>query len=225
MAGDPTAGRYDSDANEIDALAGDFEGQYAQQRALDTLVLSQYLQTHVVDVTKPKSGAKGKSAVIPIKPVGSGFCARVANEDISFLTSPFFLRVNAPKADQEKKASDLEAGLQGIGRHSRGEESPGATAYHVSKVAIRSFTEGVAAEERDYNICIMAMGPGGEELNDPRRGVATAESPDETKGNMRPVEDVVSNRFIIAAEAPMEFSGHMVNIRNGKVVLAPDEQA
>ena len=124
MAGDPTAGRYDSDANEIDALAGDFEGQYAQQRALDTLVLSQYLQTHVVDVTKPKTGAKGKSAVIPIKPVGSGFCARVANEDISFLTSPFFLRVNAPKADAEKKASDLEAGLQGIGRHSRGDDDP-----------------------------------------------------------------------------------------------------
>src|SRR5437899_6535179 len=99
---DATAGRYDSDANEIDALAADFEGQYAQQRALDQLVLNQYLQTHVVDVTKPKTGAgggKGKSAVIPIKPVGSGFCARVANEDISFLTSPFFLRVNAPKAD------------------------------------------------------------------------------------------------------------------------------
>ena len=128
-----------------------------------------------------------------------------------------------PYMENQRAGHIINFGQGNVGRHGR-DESPGATAYHVSKVAIRSFTEGVAAEERNYNICIMSMGPGGEELTDSRRGIATAESPEETKGNMRPVEEVVGNRFIIAAEAPMEFSGHMVNIRDGKVVLAPDEQ-
>ena len=138
----------------------------------------------------------------------------------TFLCTKYVL----PYMEAQRSGHIINFGQGNVGRRNR-EDSPGATAYHVSKVAIRSFTEGVAAEERDYNICIMSMGPGGEELNDSRRGVATAEAPEEAKPNMRPVEEVVSNRFIIAAEAPMEFSGHMVQIRSGKVVLAPDEQA
>ena len=129
-----------------------------------------------------------------------------------------------PYMEQQRSGHIINFGQGNVGRRNR-EDSPGATAYHVSKVAIRSFTEGVAAEERGYNICVMSMGPGGEELNDARRGVATHEAPEEAKPHMRPVEAVVGNRFIIAAEAPMEFSGHMIQIRNGKVVLAPDEQA
>lgn len=95
------------DGNEIDALANELVGQYGAQQALDTLVRSQYLQRHVIEA--PKKGKK----TIPIKPVGAGFVARVVNEDVSFLSAPFFLRVNAPKADLEKKASELEGALLG----------------------------------------------------------------------------------------------------------------
>jgi len=138
----------------------------------------------------------------------------------TFLSTKYVL----PYMEAQRAGHIINFGQGNVGRHNR-DDSPGATTYHVSKVAIRSFTEGVAGEERDYNICIMSMGPGGEELDDPRRGIATAESPEDAKANMRPVEAVVGNRFILAADAPMQFSGHMVQIRNGQVVLAPDEQA
>jgi NAD(P)-dependent dehydrogenase (short-subunit alcohol dehydrogenase family) len=137
----------------------------------------------------------------------------------TFLSAKYAL----PYMEAQREGHVINFGQGNVGRGDR-EFSPGATVYHVSKVSIRAFTQDLAAEERDYNICIMAMGPGGEELNDPRRGIATHEAPEEAKQHMRPVEDVVGNRFIIAAEAPMEFSGHMVQIRNGKVVLAPDER-
>src|SRR2546426_12181182 len=100
----------DYDAHDIYGLTTELEGVYGQQRALDNLVLSQYLQRHIVEVTQ----SKGKKQLIPVKPVGSGFAARVVNEDVSFLSATPFLRVNAPKSDQEKKASALEAALQGI---------------------------------------------------------------------------------------------------------------
>lgn len=98
-----------TDAKDIFDLSTELEGTFGQQRALDTLVLSQYLQRHIIEAPKPK----GKQNIIPIKPVGSGFVARVCNEDISFLSAPFFLRVNAPKADLEKKASELEGAFMG----------------------------------------------------------------------------------------------------------------
>lgn len=128
-----------------------------------------------------------------------------------------------PHMEAQRAGHIINFGQGNVGRGNR-EHSEGATVYHVSKVAIRAFTQEAAAEERAYNICIMSMGPGGEELNDSRRGIATHEAPEDARARMRLVEDVVSNRFIIASEAPMEFSGHMVQIRNGKVVLAPDEQ-
>jgi hypothetical protein len=104
----------DSDALEIHGLATELEGVYSNQRALDNLVNSQFLQRHIVETIQPK----GKKQIIPIKPVGAGFAARVVKEDVSFLSAQPFARVNAPKSDQEKKASQLEAALQGIARHS-----------------------------------------------------------------------------------------------------------
>lgn len=88
-------------------------------------------------------------------------------------------------------------------------DSIGSNAYVTSKEAIRVFTRFVAEEERELNICIVSMGPGAT--------IATEEAPEEARARMPGVE-VVGNRFVLAAEAPMELSGQSLNVQDGQLV-------
>jgi NAD(P)-dependent dehydrogenase (short-subunit alcohol dehydrogenase family) len=92
-----------------------------------------------------------------------------------------------------------------------GPESPGACAYSVSKIAIRAMTEFVAAEERDFNIVAVAIRPGAQ--------IATEEAPEEARARM-PGPEYVGNRFVLAAEAPMELTGKLLDIDNGTLVVS-----
>jgi NAD(P)-dependent dehydrogenase (short-subunit alcohol dehydrogenase family) len=95
-------------------------------------------------------------------------------------------------------------------------ESIGACVYHVSKLAIRGFTQEVAAEEREFGICVVSMGPGVG-----GGGIATEEAPEAARARMAGV-DIVGNRYVIAAEAPMELSGHQVVVEKDTLAIAPD---
>ena len=82
-------------------------------------------------------------------------------------------------------------------------------------------------EEKDYNICIVSMGPGGGDAPTPPaerllRGIATDEPPEEKRGHMRWVADVVQDRYILAAEAPVELSGNQITVRDGELVVTLD---
>lgn len=99
----------------------------------------------------------------------------------------------------------------------RGDPSIGACVYHVSKVAIRSFTMEVAQEEREFNICVVSMGPGSGEGG----GIATEEAPEEARQRMKGVESV-GNRYVLAAEAPMDLSGHQLVVEDGELAVARD---
>lgn len=94
-----------------------------------------------------------------------------------------------------------------------GSNSIGGSPYAVSKDAIRTFTRCLATEEREFNICVVGMGPN-------RRGetgMATEDAPEEARRRMRGVE-AVGNRFVLAAGAGMELSGHMLDVEDGKLV-------
>lgn len=91
-----------------------------------------------------------------------------------------------------------------------GGSGDGAAAYVVSKFAIRTFTQFVAAEEREAGICIMTLGPGGV--------IAHEKAPEEARARMVGPE-VVGNRFVLAAEAGMEMSGHMLDLKDGQLVI------
>jgi NAD(P)-dependent dehydrogenase (short-subunit alcohol dehydrogenase family) len=91
-------------------------------------------------------------------------------------------------------------------------ESIGSLAYMTAKDAVRTFTRFVAEEERESNVCIVGMGPGAT--------IATEEAPEEARARM-PGVDVVGNRFVLAAEAPMEMSGKMLDVKDGKLVARP----
>jgi NAD(P)-dependent dehydrogenase (short-subunit alcohol dehydrogenase family) len=84
----------------------------------------------------------------------------------------------------------------------------------VSKTAIGQFTHHIALEEADYNICAVAIGPNPPGIT----GIATEDAPEEARARMRNVE-VVGNRFVIAATAPMELSGKRIDVQlDGKIV-------
>lgn len=83
----------------------------------------------------------------------------------------------------------------------------------VSKEAIRQFTHHVALEEKEFNICAVAIGPNPPGIT----GIATEDAPEEARARMRTVE-VVGNRFVLAALAPMELSGKRIDVRDGKLV-------
>jgi len=86
----------------------------------------------------------------------------------------------------------------------------GAAAYVVSKDAIKTFMKFVAGEEKDNNICIIAISPGG--------AIATENAPEEARALM-PGPESSGNRWVLAADLPMEFSGHLVELEGDRLVI------
>ncbi len=88
-------------------------------------------------------------------------------------------------------------------------QNHGACAYVVSKDAIRTFTRFVAEEEREWNICILAISP--------RQAIATEDAPAEAKERL-PGPEILGDGFVLASAAPMELSGKTVEHRNSALV-------
>jgi 3-oxoacyl-[acyl-carrier protein] reductase len=118
-----------------------------------------------------------------------------------------------------------------------GRPNIGSAVYNVSKISIRAFTRQVADEEREFGICVLSMGPGGSITSEPVRrerpagvvvpggggGLVTEDSPEWARQNEYLTQiDAVGNRYVIAAEAPMEFSGNQVAVRDGQLIIAQD---
>ncbi len=87
---------------------------------------------------------------------------------------------------------------------------PGGCAYMVSKDAIKTFTRFVAAEERDANVCIVVISPGA--------AIATEDAPEEARRRM-PGPDFAGSRFVLAAQADMDLSGHLVTLQDGMLAI------
>ncbi len=84
----------------------------------------------------------------------------------------------------------------------------GACAYVVSKEAIRTFTRFVAEEEREWNICVVAVTPGG--------AIATEDAPEEVRQRL-PGLEFVGNRFVLAARSAMELTGQLLTLKEGRL--------
>ena len=80
----------------------------------------------------------------------------------------------------------------------------------VSKDAIRTFTRFVAEEEREWNICVVAISP--------KQAIATEDAPDDARKRL-PGPEILGDGFVLAAEAGMELSGKTVEHRNGGLVI------
>jgi 3-oxoacyl-[acyl-carrier protein] reductase len=86
----------------------------------------------------------------------------------------------------------------------------GSCVYSVSKDAIRTFTRFVAEEVREWNICVVAVSPGG--------AIATEDAPEEIRRTM-PGPESAGNRFVLAAEAGMDLSGQRLTLKDGRLEI------
>ncbi len=86
----------------------------------------------------------------------------------------------------------------------------GSCVYSLSKDAIRTFTRFVAEEMREWNICVVAVSPGG--------AIATEDAPEEIRGKM-PGPESAGNRFVLAAEVDMALSGQRLTLKNGRLEI------
>jgi len=87
---------------------------------------------------------------------------------------------------------------------------PGGLAYVLTKEALVTFTQYLAEEVREHNICVLSVDPGG--------AIATERAPEEARARM-PGPESVGDRFFLAAEAGMEFSGHLVSLVDGELAI------
>ena len=90
-------------------------------------------------------------------------------------------------------------------------QNHGACAYVVSKDAIRTFTRYVAEEEREWNVCVVAISP--------RQAIATEDAPEEARKRL-PGPEVLGNGFVLAAQAGMELTGKTVEYKDGSLIVA-----
>lgn len=84
----------------------------------------------------------------------------------------------------------------------------GSCSYVITKEAVRTFTRYVAEEEREWNISVVAIAPDGP--------VATEYAPEEARQRLPGLESL-GNRFILAAQAGMELSGQLLNLKDGRL--------
>lgn len=87
---------------------------------------------------------------------------------------------------------------------------PGAAAYVISKEAIKTFSRFVAVEEQEYGICVVTVNPGA--------AIATEDAPEEARQRM-PGPNFVGERFVLASQVGMEYSGKLLTMENGKLTV------
>lgn len=87
--------------------------------------------------------------------------------------------------------------------------TPGALTYVVTKEAQVAFTQRVAEEVREFNVCVMSMGPGA--------AIANERAPEEAQKRM-PGPNSSGDRYFLAADAGMDLSGHLVDFVDDKLI-------
>ena len=133
-----------------------------------------------------------------------------------------------PYMESMRSGHIINVGQGSLSQRPLGEGQParppniGGCVYSTSKIAIRAFTRGVAVEERQYNICIVSMGPGtsgsGESRGEGPGGIVTEDSPAWAREtSLSRGVDTVGNRYVLAAEAPMELSGLQIMAKEGQL--------
>jgi 3-oxoacyl-[acyl-carrier protein] reductase len=84
-----------------------------------------------------------------------------------------------------------------------------AALYVTSKKAAFTFTRFLAEQEREFNICVMSVCPGG--------AFSTETAPDDVRQRMIGPE-IAGDRYFQAADAPMCLSGRLISTSDNQLV-------
>ena len=199
----PTDVRIEDD---VEALMGHVHDRYGR---IDVVINNAGIVTHFP--------GGGKPPWPKIRDMEDDFFENVMNTNLKgvFLATKHAVRYMEP----QRSGHVINIG-QGTLRPSTRTDNFGSCVYLTSKVAVRSFTANVAIEEREFGICIVSMGPGGA-LAPGLRGIWTEDIDEKYRAGMAPLESI-GNRYVLAAEAPMELSGHQITVSDGALVVADD---
>ncbi len=82
----------------------------------------------------------------------------------------------------------------------------GVSPYVVSKDALRTFTQFLAEEEREWNVCVLIVTPG--------TAMATEGAPEAVLRDF-PAPESLGDAFVRVAELDMTYSGKLLNLKGG----------
>jgi 3-oxoacyl-[acyl-carrier protein] reductase len=207
------------DIKPLDQVSKDLEALEAEYLAVPADVTDEASVRHLVDTVMSRFGRidvlDNNAAIVTHFQWGTGVWPRIAELDPSFWDKVIRTNLGGTFNCTRFVLPHMEAQRSGhIINMMGGSNAVGGSPYQVSKTAIAQFTRHVAMEEKDFNICAVAIGPNPPGIT----GIATEDAPEEARARMRNVE-VVGNRFVLAAQAPMELSGKHIDVQlDGKLV-------
>ncbi len=228
-------GATDTVASELEALGADYltvPTDVTDEEQVAAMVRAAYERHGRIDVLVNNAGivphfSTGAPRWPRVRDMPRAQFARVIDTNLvgTFLCTKHVL----PYMESLKAGHIINIGQGTLQRGTRPSEV-GTCAYATSKIAIRAFTRLVADEEREFNICIVSMGPGG---TGPRQapgpgvaggggGIVHDDSPEWARKGDRPTVESIGDRYILAAEAPIEVSGAQVIVENGQIVATDD---
>ena len=152
------------------------------------------------------------AAIVPHFMWGGPRWPRVRDMDLSFWSNVIATNLHGTFLCSKHAIPYMEKQNSGhiVNLHGGGAVSPpGAMAYVITKEAGVVFSRYLAEEVREHNICVMSLSPGA--------AIATERAPEEARRRM-PGPESAGERFFLAADAPMELSGHLVDLVDGKLV-------
>ena len=206
-----------ADVKPLDAIAAELEAMETDYLAVPTDVQDEAAVRNLMDETMKRFGRidvlHNNAAIVTHFHWGIPHWPRIAELDLGFWNKVIQTNLGGTFLCTRHALPYMEAQRSGhIINTTGGSGQIGAAPYQVSKDAIRSFTRAVAEEEREFNICVVGMSPGAR--------IATEEASEEARARY-PGPEFVGNRFVLAAELGMDFSGKLLSLDdNGKVVVS-----
>jgi len=202
-----------ADIKPLDEVSAELEAMEVDHLAITTDVRDENSARNLIERTVERFGRidvlHNNAAIVPHFQWGLRQWPRIRDLDFSFWNNVVQTILGGTFLCTKYALAQMEAQRSGHIINTMG-GSQVAHAYAVSKDAVLSFTRFVAREEREFNICAVAIGPGAR--------IATEEAPEEARARMPGVASV-GNRFVLAAQASMEMSGHLLDVTDGKLVV------
>lgn len=234
-----------ADVSPLETVLGELSGLGADALGVPTDVKNEDSVRHLFDTVYRRYGRIdtliNNAGVVTHFHVGAPRWARIRDMDESFfskvidtnLKGTFLSCKHAIPYMESLNAGHIINFGQGNLRPSERKPNIGTCVYDTSKIAIRAFTKGLADEERDFNVCVLSMGPGvprsapvaqGPGIPGGGGGIVTEDSPSWTLDPARGVQTVddIGDNYTLAAEADISFSGRQVTVRDGELVVLED---
>jgi 3-oxoacyl-[acyl-carrier protein] reductase len=207
-----------SDIKPLDNVSKDLEALAADYLAIPADVTDEKSVRNLVDTVMSRYGRidilDNNAAIVTHFQWSNEVWPRIAELDPSFWARVMRTNMGGTFNCTRFVLPHMEAQRSGhIINMMGGSNAVGGSPYSVSKAAIAQFTKHIALEEREYNICAVALGPNPPGIT----GIATEDAPEEARARMRNVE-VVGDRFVLAATAPMELSGKRIDVKDGQLI-------